>query len=670
MGKESNDTVQYHARLDKTPEPRVFEHLDIEDKRALCNLRTAGSGYRSKLASLRDEIDEKEKQLDQERTIRKKLEEKLNNSSLRDVYNSEEVNEELRQRLPRANKNLKFSLEMDDVDLNTRPSSLSPDSYMRDVEEHIRKVQTRTEQAVASKRDAGASKKLYNQTYDDFNHSEDERSQNEQRSKHDNQHRGQGNYPAFYPPAPGFLPMYNYATAPMATPTYYMPAPAPAYPMMAGHMPPQMAGGPGPFAASTPTKGSSGPAMTVGPATSTPDHKAYATLSDTGYYSAVSPDSVTPVHTSGYGGAGTEENGIASVNSLEKGRAKNMSATVRGEANASTVNSANMMYAGIDHNKQISLLLQEIDKLKSQNKKLADQLAEAEKDFANIKLATETRDLEAESKIAAKVAAVIEEIYRAQKERDAAIMNRLRVANEERDAAIDRMKKLEKDGRDSDFDITEHIYEPDEMNVAGLLKKIDDCDNFRDVDRFGEVVSTKINHTRHRKKHITAEEMKVILEERDSAILKCKRQEQELMRYQSQGQQYNPNPVQDQNLRAKLSAITQERDMAVAKIQRLEDEIQNLRVYYSLNKSLSQDANRRDQYNNTIEGLKMRAQKENNGLLAQLKSVTSEKNELAEDLAKAQMLKEEAEAKKENLEKLVKVLRRKLHGMSNVTVLE
>jgi hypothetical protein len=41
---------------------------------------------------------------------------------------------------------------------------------------------------------------------------------------------------------------------------------------------------------------------------------------------------------------------------------------------------------------------------------------------------------------------VIEEIYHAQKQRDAAMMQRLRLANEERDEAVMRVKKIQADG--------------------------------------------------------------------------------------------------------------------------------------------------------------------------------------------------------------------------------
>ena len=75
-------------------------------------------------------------------------------------------------------------------------------------------------------------------------------------------------------------------------------------------------------------------------------------------------------------------------------------------------------------------------------------------------------------------------------------------------------------------------------------------------------------------------------------------------------------------------------------------------LFCSLHKSLSQEANLRDQFNNTLENiegqLKQRdsvvdlAQKENNQLLAQLNQVIAEKEQLQDDLDKAKRAQKEA----------------------------
>jgi septal ring factor EnvC (AmiA/AmiB activator) len=77
-------------------------------------------------------------------------------------------------------------------------------------------------------------------------------------------------------------------------------------------------------------------------------------------------------------------------------------------------------------------------------------------------------------------------------------------------------------------------------------------------------------------------------------------------------------------------------------------------LFDSLHKSLSQEANLRDQFNNTLENITVQlkerdgnielAQKENNILLAQLKAITMEKNDLAQQLGKMQLSKQEADA--------------------------
>ena len=76
-------------------------------------------------------------------------------------------------------------------------------------------------------------------------------------------------------------------------------------------------------------------------------------------------------------------------------------------------------------------------------------------------------------------------------------------------------------------------------------------------------------------------------------------------------------------------------------------------MIFSLHKSLSQEKNLRDQFNNTLgdieeqlkerDGLVDRAQMDNNKLLAQLKAVHDEKQKMAMELEKARQGQREAE---------------------------
>ncbi|CAL1527592.1 unnamed protein product [Lymnaea stagnalis] len=98
---ESNRTI-FRRRLDRTPE-KHFEKLPEKEKVAFSNLRKALEEAKFRIVRLRDENDEKDCIIDEERLLRKLAEDKLQNI-LVDLYNNPEVNSELRQRLPRANK--------------------------------------------------------------------------------------------------------------------------------------------------------------------------------------------------------------------------------------------------------------------------------------------------------------------------------------------------------------------------------------------------------------------------------------------------------------------------------------------------------------------------------------------------------------------------------------
>ncbi|RLW10182.1 hypothetical protein DV515_00002136, partial [Chloebia gouldiae] len=92
---------------------------------------------------------------------------------------------------------------------------------------------------------------------------------------------------------------------------------------------------------------------------------------------------------------------------------------------------------------ETAFLLKELDTLRAKNKKLQDKLAEKDKELKTMKLDLELQDRATEAKIAERIAALVEEVYSAQRERDEAVMARLRLANEERDEAFLRVQRLE-----------------------------------------------------------------------------------------------------------------------------------------------------------------------------------------------------------------------------------
>ncbi|XP_077991697.1 uncharacterized protein LOC144445925 [Glandiceps talaboti] len=321
-------------------------------------------------------------------------------------------------------------------------------------------------------------------------------------------------------------------------------------------------------------------------------------------------------------------------------------------------------------------LVNELDEAKELNRKLSDKLMEAEREIESLKLAKSLAEASTEAEIAAKGAALIEEIYRAQKQRDAAVMARLRIANEERDEAILRLKKLEmaRDTGDSGAEIhsSDEDISPTDTSMNELLSRLTKADGGEDIDKYGYVIMDKISLTKDRKKRITSEEMRAILDERDIALAKCKKLEQELG-YVRKRNEALPSPKNNQEvagMRAQLQATQQERNVALTKVRKLEDELQTLSVYYSLHKSLSQEQNLRDQFNNTLgsfeDEIKVRdeylvkSQKDKNELTSHLQQAMAERNTMAMQYQQALHAQKEAGEKSEKLERLVNVLRKKL----------
>uniref|UniRef100_A0A8C6GCU1 Mirror-image polydactyly 1 n=1 Tax=Mus spicilegus TaxID=10103 RepID=A0A8C6GCU1_MUSSI len=98
-----------------------------------------------------------------------------------------------------------------------------------------------------------------------------------------------------------------------------------------------------------------------------------------------------------------------------------------------------------DLNKETSVayLQKELEILRASNTKLQEKLAKEDKEKRRLKLKLELQEKAAEADIAERTAALVEEVYFAQRERDEAIMCRLQLALEERDEAIARVKHME-----------------------------------------------------------------------------------------------------------------------------------------------------------------------------------------------------------------------------------
>ncbi|XP_059566893.1 mirror-image polydactyly gene 1 protein isoform X3 [Myotis daubentonii] len=291
----------------------------------------------------------------------------------------------------------------------------------------------------------------------------------------------------------------------------------------------------------------------------------------------------------------------------------------------------------LNKDKTIAFLQTELDILRASHKKLQEKLSKEDKEQRELKLKLELYEKATEAQIAEKTAALVEEVYFAQRERDEAIMSRLQIANEERDEAIARANHME-----MSLKLLENINpEENDMTLQELLNRINNADTGMAIEKNGAIIVDRIYKTKACEKRITAEEMNAVIEERDAALSQ-----------------------------AKLLAMQQARETAVQQYKKLEEEIQTLRVYYSLHKSLSQEENLKDQFNHTLttyeEALKNRenivsiTQQQNEELAAQLQHALADRVNLESELRLAVEASRAADDKVQKLERLVDVLRKKV----------
>ncbi|XP_023378038.1 mirror-image polydactyly gene 1 protein isoform X7 [Pteropus medius] len=270
----------------------------------------------------------------------------------------------------------------------------------------------------------------------------------------------------------------------------------------------------------------------------------------------------------------------------------------------------------LDKEKTIAFLLTELNNLRASNKKLQEKLTKEDKEQRKLKLKLELQEKATEAQIAEKTAALVEEVYSAQRERDEAVMSRLQLANEERDEAIAQVKHME-----MSLKVLENIN-PEENDMCKRLEQ--------ELHHLKEQNQTSANNMRH----LTAENN------------------------------------QERALKAKLLAMQQARETAVQQYKKLEEEIQTLRVYYSLHKSLSQEENLKDQFNHTLstyeEALKSReniifiTQQQNEELATQLQQALTDRANMELELQHAVEASQAASDKVQKLERLVDVLRKKV----------
>ncbi|XP_070611449.1 mirror-image polydactyly gene 1 protein isoform X2 [Erythrolamprus reginae] len=333
----------------------------------------------------------------------------------------------------------------------------------------------------------------------------------------------------------------------------------------------------------------------------------------------------------------------------------------------------NSVTANLDKEKNIAFLLNELDVLRANNKKLQDNLSEKDKELKTLKLDLELQESAAEAKIAEKAAALVEEIHSAQHNHDEAIMASLKLASEEKNDVCKQVRLLEQP-----LETLENINpEENDMTLQELLNRINNADTGMAIWRTGAIIVDRIYRTQKQKKKITAEEINALIEERDAALAQCKQLEQELHHMKEQNQTCANSPRhltaknnQERALKEKLLAMQQEREAAIHQYKSLEEELQTLRIYYSLHQALSQEANLKDQFNSTIITYEKALEKkddivsmlflQNEELVTQLQQMATEKTSIELKFQQTSDVLQETTEKHQKLQRLVDVLRKKI----------
>ncbi|XP_046845689.1 mirror-image polydactyly gene 1 protein-like [Xenia sp. Carnegie-2017] len=292
--------------------------------------------------------------------------------------------------------------------------------------------------------------------------------------------------------------------------------------------------------------------------------------------------------------------------------------------------------------------------------------------------------LEAEAKIAAKGAALVEKIYKAQKERDAAVLSRLRLANEERDEVLARMKRLEQEQQGFDSGV-DSIFDDDEddLTMKDLFKKLVDSESGASISKHGDLILAKYKKHGKGRQVMAAEEIQALIDERDDALYKVRALEKEVQSKQEEmemmKQQFQfAEKTRIKSGQAQLMAAQQEKDESQLRIKELEEEVQNYRVRYSLHRSLSQEQTLRDQFNATMNSFETKlnerekdlvvAQNNTKELVARLQAISKERDELSLQLSQALSNHKKEKERTEKLERLVSVLRKRITNSGNQTL--
>jgi len=328
----------------------------------------------------------------------------------------------------------------------------------------------------------------------------------------------------------------------------------------------------------------------------------------------------------------------------------------------------NMSFNG---HKNIDGMVDELNSAKMLNRSLTSKLSQAEKDIEILKQSKEDMKLEMEAASAARGAMLVEKIYRAQKEREAAILNQSKLLSEEKQELLNRLKLKDQDhGFDSGVD-TGSIFGEEIFNNPNQLHLGNN--GSRAIEFHGDVIIDRLNTAQSSNKRKSVEELKRLKDERDTSRNLVERLQQELKALQHEQEmtesQHRKNEKNSlKAMQNQLKTVMSERDEALAKVSHLLDELEQLKIQQSLKNSLSQEKHLRDQFNTTLDEFETklsdkdieinRFQHSYDEQTSKLNNTIREKNAMAEQLRDLLQQAKEDKEKAERSERLVAVMRR------------
>lgn len=329
-------------------------------------------------------------------------------------------------------------------------------------------------------------------------------------------------------------------------------------------------------------------------------------------------------------------------------------------------------------------LQEELTVLDGLNDRLMEKLTRTESRLESVQLHKDEMSLETEAKIAARGAALVDKIYKAQKERDAAVLSRLRLANGERDEVLSRMKRLEQEQQGFDSGV-DSVYddEDQDLSMKHLFHGIVNAETGASIDRQGDLMVAQFRKHGKSKHVMAAEQIQALIDERDEALYKVKALEKEVDSLQREKElmrnQYKfAEKARIKSGQAQLMAAQNDRVESCQRIKELEEELQNVRVYYSLHRSLSQEQTLKDQFNETMDRFESKlherdnelqlAQNSTDELVARLQAMAREKDLISAQLTEAINSQTKEKERADKLERLVTVLRKRITSSGNQTL--